>query len=474
MSETVLISPMTRRATKGVNFMPYGGYVDGPVASIEDLFGKTVDHETISVLMAYQKIGYFRAIIELRAAAVSGVPFTIRQDGAEDPIYDSDRDGDDFPDELEWSQDIQQYISLIEASEVMDGKAAVLKLMDHGIMTGLQWWEIGSWSPVIGKKGIETYKRKIQTETGGYEERPFSAQFVIPFWQRDPFVGIGPGNSLAMAALHDANVINSLNVYVKNALDSGLLRATIVGVPKGTLKEDRDHIEASWWQWFKGKFRAGRIKVVEAGAFTVENVGEGIKDLENIPLTQDARESMSTAMGVPHAIVMSNITGAKATTEQDDIKFYVYTVMPACKRHARQLNRYLYRPNGYTFQYEFDRLSILEQFQLNKAERLQKLVGGPIMEANEAREKLGLRPSKNLVSVAKPQRRQEEVEEEDQPLSGSAQDEIKKWRRKAAERGAGAPFKCYYIPEEVQSVIRMRLSNGESINSAFEPPYSDF
>ena len=84
-----LISP-----TKGIkNFR-----ADSLIA--EMLYGQETDAKHLTIVEAYRVNGFLRACVDMRAAAIGGIPFTVvNAANPEDIRYDSDADYD-FPDEL--------------------------------------------------------------------------------------------------------------------------------------------------------------------------------------------------------------------------------------------------------------------------------------------------------------------------------------------------------------------------------------
>jgi len=354
-----------------------------------------------------------------------------------------------------------------EASLILVGSAFWLKVYDNGNLVGLQWMSPNTVEPLYDQAGkVYAYKRTVNGR-----ELKLDAEDVVAIYQQDPLTEIGPGSSIGYAARTGADVLHSLQTYLDSTLDNGLLKATLIGVPMGTPREERDRIERGWRSWFSGKGNAGTTKVVEADAVNVQTIGEGIKDLGNLQLSREQRELIAVTLGVPFSFVISGAANF-ATAQQDDVNFYTKTVLPQADRIAHRINATLLRELGVRFSFEPKRLEVMQRYEVEKAQAVAQLTGGaPVLSVDEARALLGYGPTQQVTQQVTPEVTPEVMEEEVQDDTQAIESEIRAWRRKVKSRGADAPFSPDNIPEEVYHVIKSRLEDGEDYKSAFSPPF---
>ncbi|NDC88704.1 MAG: phage portal protein [Bacteroidetes bacterium] len=361
------------------------------------------------------------------------------------------------------------------------GSAYMGKIMDRGKLLGIQWFSPGTVEEIYDRSTgqITGFKRKI-----GGKYNTYDAEDVVSIYQTDPLTEIGPGNPIGTAARINADVLHSLNTYLDNVLDNGLLKATLVGVPFGTPKEERDRVERKWFDWFGGSKNGGKIKVVEADAVSVQTIGDGVESLGNLKLSLEQREMIASVMGIPMSIIMSNAANF-ATAKQDDVSFYTKTIIPQANRIAMKLNRSIFAQTGYRISFEPQRLETLQRHEVEKATSLSQLTGGaPILTVNEARAMLGFDPidgSAEQAVIGSNLTTPEEAQIQDQarteaqsesPLSAEQEGEIKAWRKKI--KNAKDPlvqFNREHLPLKIYLAIRDRLESGLEVSEAFSPPW---
>jgi hypothetical protein len=82
---------------------------------------------------------------------------------------------------------------------------------------------------------------------------------------------------------------------------------------------------------------------------------------------------------------MSNETGAKATTQQDEIYFYTQTAIPECKLIQRQFNKQLLADMGLRLQFEPQKMSVFQEDEERRSASLVHYVqaGFPVAMAAE-------------------------------------------------------------------------------------------
>lgn len=417
-----------------------------------------------SLTKLFRVQGYLRRAVTIRANAVSDIPWEIVPRGEEDadPVLTSDMT--DVPDELAYLRGFRRVLYEVEASLAVLGCAYRLIEQDQGAITNLKLWPAQQVTPSIDRReGVTGYKRVADA----FEEEA-EAEDVLAIHAPDPFAEVrAPGDG--KAAELDAAVLNSLAIFLDRHLRRGMIKGTLLTVEGGAPKEERKRLESWWKRFFGGADTAGETKVVNA-AVEPKQIGEGVGELGNTELDERAREAVATAMGVPHSKLFSNASNY-ATAEKDDINFIQDTVLPEARLIRDDVNNQVLHSQELHLRFLPERLEVLQRYELEKAEKVSMLTGRPILTVDEARDLLGYEPLED--DEALPEQAPDsagEVSVED--MSPEAEDELRKWEKKARRHGRQASFEAHHIPRPVQKTIRTRLNVGEPLETAFEPPWT--
>lgn len=434
---------------------------------------------------AYSRQGWLRRCVNVRAWALGQVPWVITETGREpdnpnDVLWSS---GKSAPEDLTALDGLDRIMVLFEASRALTGQAYAFIHQDRGTVTGLQYQSPATITPVIMgspeaqnvetvpalrlkerqrqlKDGISHFWRS--TGTGRVAQSVLDTLYVFDL---NPYAEAGPGQgSDGIAATDAAGVLHSLEQFMVQYFDRGLIKATLLTVPQGTAPEERVRVESWWKRWFSGRARMNDQKVIEADGIKPVTVGEGIKDLSNTDTTQEEREHISTALGVPHSIVMSNAANF-ATASQDVLTFLNFTVLPGAGLIGQALNAQVLNPMGLHLHFMPKKMEAFVNQELQKAQAVSQLVGGPVITREEGRGMLDLgEPKGEFIGAPMPATRTA------RDLDGHQREELAQWRRKA-RKNREANFECNHLPASVQSAIKVRLALGDAIDTAFSPPF---
>lgn len=324
--------------------------------------------------------------VTLISGATAAIPYTISPING-DPIHDSDKD-DTMPPGLERYDNLEDVLAKVSAAYPLFGRAYALKQKTRGRDMGIRYLAPSTIRPEINAAGLAGFER---IAANGVRMR-LPVDDVLYWWYPDAEIELGeplayPGAAAAQAA----GVLSNMDVFLAAYFRRGMIKATLF-VTKGIITEpERDRVK-DWWKRMTGGLRnAFSTEVINGDQASVMQIGDGIGELGNAALTQEKREAISTAFGVPHSLVMSNAANY-ATAQQDVLSLYQNTVIPQAKELARQLNRQLFAPMGYWFRFEYGRIEAMQKSELEKAEMVQRLVGGSVLTVNEGRALLGYEP----------------------------------------------------------------------------------
>lgn len=341
---------------------------------------------TIQTLFHEQ--GWFWRAVDLRAKSIQNLPWHITRVGSEDPVWDCDDPG--IPDELAFAKDLPRLLYLWEACLVTVQKAYTLKESEGRGVDGLFYFNPTKVEPVKdADRGIYQYKRMVN---GSYEY--YDAEDMLALFHADPFVEAGPG--VATAAKKNVEVLRALEGFLHSFMDKGAIKATLLTVDgdfggSGQEAEDaRSRLKKAWNRFLSGWSNGGAAQIF-SHKVTPHTIGDGLKDLSNGELTKQEREAICAALGIPMSLMMSNAANF-ATAEMDQVNYIKHTVEPEAKFIMRALNEQLFTPAGFRFVFEARKLEVLQRYELDKASKVQAVVGQPVLTVDEGRELLGYAP----------------------------------------------------------------------------------
>lgn len=334
----------------------------------------------------YATVDWMFRCVALVSGAVMATPYTIAPIGGE-PVYDSDKD-DIYPPTVEAYESLDGELGKLAASYVLQGRAYMLRQKRRGIPVGLRYLDAQTIYPMINAAGLAGFERMM---SNGVRER-LPADDILYFWYPDPGVELGePLAYPGKAAMRAAGVQSNLDEFLAAYFQRGMIKATLF-MSKGVLVEAERQRLKTWWQRAAtGIKNAFATEVIDGDSAEVIQIGDGIGELGNVGLTQEKREAISTAFGVPHSLVMSNAANY-ATAEQDVLNLYQNTIIPLCDQMQRALNAQIFRPLGLWFKFEYGRVESVQKSELAKAAMVQALVGKSVLTVNEGRELLGYDP----------------------------------------------------------------------------------
>jgi phage portal protein BeeE len=191
---------------------------------------------------------------------------------------------------------------------------------------------------------------------------------------------------------------------------------------------------------------------------SAQEVGSDLSDLHSDVITRDAREAIASSLGVPHSLVMSNAANY-ATAKSDQLAFMANTVVPQARLLAHAINHQLLMPLGYHLQFEPHKTEVMQQSELEKAQAIALVVGGPVLSVDEGRELLGYEPM---------------GETQVQEVADTKMVDIQRWRTKISRKGRDAKFSPDHLSDFEADVIRERLASGFDLDEVFKAPFTDF
>lgn len=313
--------------------------------------------------------------VNLIAQAVHDLPFEI-QNAKTGEVVDSSAD---WKNTLQFTRNLPALLQLVAGSLILRGRAYVYPERNRIAVKALKYLNPDSVEPDlredVGLAGFIRHAGTIQV--------PWKPDEVLYFWLLDPQIEIGPPNSYpAQNALNAAGVLLNLDKFFSEHAERGLIKAYLAAV-KGLApvnsekgKAQKEKLEDDFTNTLTGTRNAGRVKVINADAVTMIEVGEGLKELANVELTKEKREDISVALGIPMSILWSTEAsglGGSGVTKEDTYRFYKQTVVPLFGFIADTANEQLFVPAGYKLVGKPETLDVFQEDERERATALQNL-----------------------------------------------------------------------------------------------------
>jgi hypothetical protein len=215
-------------------------------------------------------------------------------------------------------------------------------------------------------------------------------QDMVYFWVPNLEAELGPGIAPAKVAMMAAGVLHNVNLYQEAYFKRGAVRPTVIAIEGNVQPAEMEKAQSFFQRRLAGIRNAFSVTAVR-GKMTAQSIGDSMKDTVNPVLTDQARQEVSTALGVPLSLMKSDaLAGGTATAEQ--LNFYDQTVIPECDLIAEVVNAQWLDALGLTLVFHPEKLEIFQSLELQKAGAVSTIVGRPVLTVDEGRELLGKPP----------------------------------------------------------------------------------
>ena len=406
-----------------------GGGVSAKSIGIDQFFDylKTQAADT-DINAAYSAVVWQYRCVQLRANALSSIPYRIMQ-------------GDT---EVEWDIPLSRRLWEIEADLLLYAAAYWLRQKNRVRLVNLQRLNPSTMQVKVKGAQIVAFEQTI-----GGQRVVFDPEDIIYFRLWSPKDDLGPGVAPAQVALEAAGLGRAANQWAANFFKQGAIPAVILTTDQPIPAPEVERVETAWDRLYSGVKRAFKTAVLRYG-LTPHVVGQPVKDLGMPSLLASVRQQIAVANGVP--ITLLEDAANYATARQHSVSFWRETVMPEAKLVAEVLNEHLFKPMGLEFVFDFSQIEALQQDEASKAQAVVQLVTVGIMTRSEARQQMGL-PEEEPVEPADMTEKQPPPEAKS-ALKGMFLTDLRRFRRKANKKGGPVGFTSDYIPESMIKAIQ--------------------
>lgn len=288
--------------------------------------------------------------LQIRMNSVASVPFAI-MDG--ENVYDS---SDNWQNKLGWLPNPRRVFMLAEGGLTLFGKSYFFQKpnMLNEPMELRYWFPMSVREKITQENGLEYFSRSLSDTSQDY-----AVEDVLYIWGVDPYVEIGPPlGSPATAAIAGAGVLWNVDDFAAAFFSRGAIKATILSVPQGTIESERNRLKLWWQRAIQGKNFA--TEVVNSDAVQATTIGEGIKELENVELTKEKREDISTALGIPQSKMFST-SSTDSNREEDERSVIEDMTVPECRLLEEAFNEQILGPQGLRLKFTPEAMSVYQE-----------------------------------------------------------------------------------------------------------------
>ena len=422
-----------------------------------------------------EAVGWLYRCVQIRVNGLLRVPYAL-VDAKGKEIWTT-TDNIPLPSAYAWLGNLRHLLGLTEAALTLTGEAFWHKERNRVRTLGLRWLAPQTMAPVWDETaGLSKFERRINGK-----KMDMAASEVVYFALPNPLHETKPGPAPARAALADAGVLYNVDQFVASFFERGAIKATLLTVEGNPPKAELERLESWWKRFFAGNQNAYQTTAVRAGVTPVV-VGEGIEGLANQTLTTEKRQGIATALGIPHSLVMSDAANY-ATAQQDERNFLEYTILPSAHLIEETINQQLLVAGGLALQFQPETMDAYQEDETQRAQSLVHLrsAGMPMETALAV---LGYEIPKGLPIEEEPEPLPEPGQpevEQPEPQNGNgqsgAEDDLKRWKRKAlrnlaAGKSADVTFESEHITPDRAEQIAYLLAiaeTDEEVQAAFEP-----
>jgi HK97 family phage portal protein len=331
----------------------YPGWVD-KLRNSEGVYG---------TIEAYNAVPMLYRCVNLRADALSSVPYSLYRKGEEV--------------QWPWKQHLPQLIKETERSLLLTGAAYWLKLYRGRVLTGFQFLNPTTMSvhfdetkarpgnPWAGVTFIQTIH--------GKQYGPWTIDDVVYFREPSLTDEIGPGIPPARVALQSAQLGHYLERFVSVFFENGAQPVTIMNLPENMDDNEYKRFTTETNSRFSGVINAFRWLFVRSQDLKVTTLTPPIESLMLPELQERAVTQVAMTLGVPRTMLEASAANY-ATADSDRQSFWRETVIPRLSLYQQVLNELLFHPLQYELYFNPEALDVMQADEAQRAGSLLQLV----------------------------------------------------------------------------------------------------
>ena len=310
---------------------------------------------------AYCKVPTLYRSVNLRADALSSVPFRVERRGR--------------PSEWMFATTLPELLRNTELSLLLTGAAFWLRIMRGNVLVGFRvlnpytvevGYDESKYNP-LNPLDAMTFKQQIN----GRDVGNWTSEHIIYFRETSFYDEIRHGLPPVAVALQASQSQYYQERFTAAFFEHGAQPVTIMSMPTDTSREEMERFSKDWLSKFVGgTARAFRAAFVRGGDIKATVITPPIKDLMLPELQERAEHNICKTLGVP--ITMLEASAANYATAQSDVmSFWRTTVIPRLGMYEQVINNQLLMPLNYKLTFTPEAMDVM---QVDEAQRASSLL----------------------------------------------------------------------------------------------------
>lgn len=334
----------------------------------------------IGPLRAYMLVPWLFRAVTWRANNISRMPYVFQVGGQEmdvkDPTYSSLFKG--FKQRL-WMVEAQLVIAGA-AYELLEANALGRNVTPRTLLSAFV-------TSRYDEKGLTHFQHAGANTATVPTTIPLEKML---WWWRPNFSSeVQPGPGEAMVALGAASMLYALDAFAANFFNRGGVPVWLFELPPSTKDTEKESFQNWLNRSVNGVRNAFRMIAFRTTGIKATRLGDNVRDTRAPELTEEQRESVAIALGVPPNVLSGNYKYATADSEY--VGFITQTIIPEAEIIFERYNEQFFSRFDAEIIPQPEKLDVMQSVQLAQAGTLKELTGGKaIFTVDEARDWLGM------------------------------------------------------------------------------------
>jgi len=316
---------------------------------------------------AYRMVPMLYRAVNLRADALSSVPFQLTRNG--EPV------------EWPWQMNLPQLIKDTERNLLIFGAAYWLRVVKGRTLTGFISLNAANttWFFDQSKADIyEPYRGMTWSQTlNGRLYGPWTMDEIVYFREPSFIEDVGPGLAPAAVALQNAQLSHYLTAFATAFFQGGAQPVTVMNLPEYTDTAEVERFSADInAKAGGGILNAFKYLFLRSPDLKVTQLTPNIDTMQMPELSERTITAVAATLGVPRTMLEASAANF-ATADSDRQSFWRETIVPRLNMYEAVINSQLLNPLKYEFKFNPEMMDV---FQADEAARagsfLQYVQGG--------------------------------------------------------------------------------------------------
>ena len=255
------------------------------------------------------------------------------------------------------------------------------------LTTGLRYLVPSSIKPKTSKETGELIA--FERDTGnGKATYSLKDNRIIYIWRLDETTELLPSEYTELRAITAAaGILYYADLWTSNYFQRGGVKPTLIAM-KGAVGPTVAAESESTFDKFVRNISKLRAKVYNAEALDIKPFGDGVGDLKDSNVYEQAMQSVCAVTGIPISIFMSDAAN-RATADTYYYSWYKDKIVPDARLIAFQLNERLFHPMGMKLEFRAEQAEPNQEEEVSRSQAFQTYINAGI-SMSIAAEMMGL------------------------------------------------------------------------------------